>query len=185
MTKNTQHPKKSWLLNTSNKGKLYEFEQYFAEYGIAITATEIDLKEISADPLTVVVHKASQIGEEILVDDTSLDIEGAEVGVHVRWLFDHLSTLVGRKATLRVLLAYLKEGLVYIYEAKVDGTIVLPRGTDGFGFDPVFLPNGSEQTLAQAKPLTVNARAKVVEAFLKNQPLAILPSITEWDGPWQ
>jgi XTP/dITP diphosphohydrolase len=185
MTKNTNQPKKTWLLNTSNKGKLREFKQLFAEYDIAITSTEIDLKEISSDPLTVVVHKASQMGEEILVEDTSLDIEGAEVGIHVRSLLDHLSTYVGRKATQRVLLAYLKEGLVYVYEGKVDGTIVFPKGENGFGFDPVFLPDGSELTLAQAKPFAVNARAKVVEAFVKNHPTVITPSITQWDGPWQ
>lgn len=140
MAKNTTQQKKSWLLNTSNKGKLHEFEQYFAEYDITITSTEIDIKEIAADPLTVVVHKASQMGEEILVEDTSLDVEGAEVGINVRWLFDHLSTFVGQKASQRVLLAYLKAGFVYVYEAKVDGTIVLPRGNGGFGFDPIFCP---------------------------------------------
>lgn len=152
---------------------------------MTITSTEIDLKEISADPLTVVVHKASQIGEEILVEDTSLDIEGAEVGINVRWLLDHLSSFVGRTASQRVLLAYLKEGLVYVYEAKVDGVIVMPRGNGGFGFDPVFLPNGSEQTLAQAKPFAVNARAKVVEAFVKGPPLVVTPAIRYWNGPWQ
>lgn len=185
MTKNTKQPKKSWLLNTSNKGKLHEFKQLFAEYDIVIYSTEIDIKEISSDPLNVVVHKASQMGEEILVEDTSLEIEGAEVGIHVRWLLDHLSTFVGRKASQRVLLAYLKEGLVYVYEGRVDGTIVLPKGEGGFGFDSVFLPEGSELTLAQAKPYAVNARAKVVEAFIKNQALVIIPSITQWDGPWQ
>ncbi|MEI8365878.1 MAG: non-canonical purine NTP pyrophosphatase [Parachlamydiaceae bacterium] len=177
--------KKNWLLNTSNKGKLHEFRQYFAEYGMVITATEIDLKEISADPLTVVVHKASQMGEEILVEDTSLDIQGAEVGINVRWLFDHLPMFVDRKACWRVLLAYLKRNLIYVYEAKVEGTIVLPQGNGGFGFDPLFLPDGSEQTLAQAKPFAVNARAKVVEALIKNQPSIITSPITHWNGSWQ
>lgn len=185
MKENINQPKKSWRLNTSNKGKLLEFEQYFAEYGMTLTATEIDIKEIVADPLTVVVHKASQIGEEILVEDTSLDVEGAEVGINVRWLLDHLSTFVGQKASQRVLLAYLKKGLVYVYEAKVDGTIVLPRGSGGFGFDPIFLPNGSDETLAQAKPFAVNARAKVVEAFVKGPPSVVTPAMTHWNGPWQ
>lgn len=181
---NTQQ-KKSWLLNTSNPGKLLEFKRLFAKYDITIASTEIDLKEISADPLSVVVHKASQMGEEVLVEDTSLDVEGAEVGIHVRWLFDHLSTFVNRKACWRILLAYLKEGLVYVHEAKVDGTIVLPRGNQGFGFDPVFLPKGSELTLAQERPFHVNARAQAVEAFVKSPPPIVVAPITEWNGPWQ
>lgn len=185
MIKGTLHPKRSWLLNTSNKGKLREFEHYFAAHDITIQPTEIDLKEISADPLTVVVHKATQIGEEILVEDSSLDIEGAEVGINIRWLLDHLSKYNHRKASWRVLLAYLKSGQVYVWEARVEGTIVLPRGDGGFGFDPIFLPNGSEKTLAQEKPPAVNARAMVVEAFVSRPASYVVPAITGWDGPWQ
>lgn len=185
MTKNILQPKKTWLLNTSNKEKLREFQHYFAAYDILIESTEIDLKEISADPLTVVVHKATQIGEEILVEDSSLDIEGAEVGINIRWMLDHLSNYINRKATWRVLLAYLKADLVYVWEGKVEGTIVLSRGEGGFGFDPVFLPSGSEKTLAQDKPPVVNARTKAVEAFVKSPASFVVPAITEWDGPWQ
>ncbi len=177
--------KKTWTLNSSNQGKLHEFEQLFAKHGITLFSSTQDLKEIQADPITVVVHKASQMGEEILVEDTSLDIEGEEVGINVRWLLDHLPAFVGRKARWRALLAYLKKGSVYVYEGVVDGVIVPPRGKGGFGFDPVFLPNTSEQTLAEAKPSHVNARAKVVEALLQDKPIAVVPPIKRWDGPWQ
>lgn len=177
--------KNSWVLNTSNKGKLREFQEFFAKHGAELNASEVDLKEIDADPISVVVHKASQIGNEIIVEDTSLDIENADVGVNVRWLLDNLSTYSGRKAHWRVLLAYLKDGSVYVYEGKVDGTIVFPRGEGGFGFDPVFLPDGKSETLAQSKPSEVNARAKAVEALMQGKTAAILPPITKWDGNWQ
>jgi XTP/dITP diphosphohydrolase len=177
--------KKSWVLNTSNQGKLNEFQALFAKQGASLSASGTDLKEIDADPISVVVHKASQIGEEIVVEDTSLDIEGADVGVNVRWLLDHLSTYAGRKAHWKVLLAYRKGADVYVYEGKVDGTIVLPQGEGGFGFDPVFLPDGESLTLAEAKPDRVNARAIAVTALLQDQPIAILPLITDWKGGWQ
>jgi XTP/dITP diphosphohydrolase len=176
---------KYWTLNTSNKGKLSEFKRLFAQHGRVLHASEIDLKEIQADPISVVVHKASQIGAEILVEDTSLDIEDAKVGINVKWLFDHLPRYAGKKAHWRVLLAYLKEGFVYVYEGTVHGTIVLPRGEDGFGFDPVFLPDGTTKTLAQSKPPEVDARSKAVDALLADKPIAVLPPIVEWDGPWQ
>ena len=38
---------KTFALNTSNKGKLQEFQRLFSKYGAKLTATEIDLKEIS------------------------------------------------------------------------------------------------------------------------------------------
>lgn len=174
-----------WTLNTSNEGKLSEFQQLFQKYGYSLTSTKIDLDEIDSDPLTVVVHKASHIGENILIEDTSLDIEGADVGVNIRWLLNNLNTLEGRKATWRVLLAYRKDGQVFVYQGIVHGTIVQAKGTNGFGFDPVFLPNGQTETLAENKPDSVNARALAVEALIKNQPLAIKPVMTSWDGPWQ
>ena len=177
--------KRALILNTSSQGKLQEFKRLFSKYGVILESRRIDLDEIEADPLTVVVHKASQLGEEILVEDTSLDIEGAQVGIQVRWLLEDLSKHIGRKAQWRALLAYQKGGLIHVFEGKVNGAIVQPRGKHGFGFDPYFLPEGSASTLAEAKPDKVNARAKAVEALLQNQPLALLPLITHWVGPYQ
>ncbi len=176
---------KTFALNTSNQGKLREFQRLFSKHGAKLTATEIDLKEIKADPMTVVVHKASQVGDRVLVDDTSLDIEGADVGIDVRWLLHHLPEFAGRRAHWRVLLAYREGTWVYIFEGRIDGRIVEPRGKEGFGFDPVFLPDGSDLTLAQEKLDEVNARAKAVDALLTGKPIAQLPSITEWKGEWQ
>ena len=177
--------KKKWVLNTGNKGKLREFVSLFAKHGASLVAREIDVKEIQADPVSVVVHKAGQAGEEVLVEDTSLEIEGENVGINVRWMLEHLFSFIGRKAVWRVLLAYLKNHTVYVYEGKTEGMIVSPRGEGGFGFDPVFLPHGSKQTLAEAKPLQVDARAKAVSALFEQKPLIALPSITDWKGPWQ
>jgi XTP/dITP diphosphohydrolase len=174
-----------WLLNTSNPGKLKEFERLFAKHGAALKSTQIDLHEILADPVTVVVHKASQVGDGVLIEDTSLDVEGADVGVNVRWLLENLKDYEGRKAVWRALLAYQKNGLVYVYEGITTGTIVQPRGDEGFGFDPVFLPDGAEHTLAQQKSDAINARAKAVEALFEGSLLTTSPPLTNWEGTWQ
>jgi XTP/dITP diphosphohydrolase len=172
-------------LNTSNKGKLEEFQRLFAKYGITLDAQETDLPEIDADPVTVVVHKASQLQEGVIAEDTSLNIEGANVGINVRWLLENLPNHIGTKAEWRTLLAYKKGGLVYVFEGRVNGTIVQPRGTGGFGFDPFFLPDNAQQTLAESKPDSVNARAKAVEALVNGTPVAIFPPRASWTGPWQ
>lgn len=175
----------SWKLNTSNAGKYAEFKRLFAQYGHDIETTHFDLDEIDADPIQVVAHKASQLEENIIVEDTSLEVEGASVGINVRWLLDHLQDYEGHKATWTVLLAFQQDHQVYIYQGIVTGTIVAPKGNTGFGFDPVFLPDGAEATLAEAKPDEVNARAKAVEALISGDVWAIHPVITDWDGPWQ
>lgn len=179
------HSSITWKLNTSNRGKFEEFKRLFAQHDIDLLASHVDLHEIDADPITVVTHKASQLGENILIEDTSLEIEGAEVGVNVRWLMDHLPEYAGHKAYWKVLLAYHSGNIILIYQGTTSGTIVEPRGEGGFGFDPVFLPDGAEETLAQSKPDEFNARAKAVEAFVIGHLLTTRDAIENWDGPWQ
>ena len=54
-----------------------------------------------------------------------------------------------------------------------------------FSFDPIFEPEGSDKTLAEDKPDEVSARAKAVEAFVKDIPFAIVNPIFEWNGAYQ
>lgn len=166
-------------------GKFGEFKQLFAQYGSDLEATHFDLKEIDSDHVHVVAHKASQLGENIIVDDSSLEIEGAEVGINVRWLLDHLKDYVDHHALWVVLLAYHHGNEVYIFRGSVPGKIVYPRGTTGYGFDPVFLPDGCYETLAESKSDQYSARAKAVEALLKGEVWAKHPVIKNWEGPWQ
>ena len=174
-----------WILNTSNEGKMAEFRRLFNQYKIHLLQQNADLKEIDADPVAVVVYKASQMEEGVLVEDTSLDIEGANVGINIRWVLEHLSQHIGRKAEWRVLLAHQKQGKIYVYEGIVRGRIVEPRGEGGFGFDPFFIPEDSAYTLAESKPDKVNARAKAVEALIHDRPIKIESPMTLWNGPWQ
>lgn len=174
-----------WKLNTSNPGKLEEYQRIFSANGYSLVVTDIDLREIDADPISVIIHKASQMGDDVLVEDTSLDVEGSDVGVNVRWLLEHLSSLIGRRARWCVYLAYQRESVVFVYEGVVYGTIVEAKGSNGYGFDPVFLPDGSEETLGQNKPDAVNARWQAAQALFENTPCAVAPVLKEWDGPWQ
>ena len=133
----------------------------------------------------MVAHKAGRMDEHVLVEDTSLVIEGANIGVNVRWLIDRLPEYVGKKAVWEVLLAFRKGDQVYIYEGAVPGCIVAPRGKDEFGFDPVFMPEGAEKTLAEDKPNHYNARALAVQSLMNNKIFKIVPVINEWEGLWQ
>ena len=172
-------------INTSNVNKLKEFKQLFKAKGIDLHVSNKDLKEIIADPISVVVHKASQLEKNIIVEDTSLEIENEDVGINVRWLLDNLSKYTGKKAVWTVLLAYQKaDGMVYVYQGQIKGIIVLPKG-QGFGFDPVLKPEGSDFTLAESKPDVYNARAKAVLNFAKDKFISFQKPIVSWDGAWQ
>lgn len=177
--------KSEWNLNTSNIGKWQEFKKIFISHGIELIHSQIDLREIKADPLEVVAHKASQLSEGTLVEDTCLDVEGSDIGINVKWLINHLADFAGQQAVWIVFLAYRKGNEVVVFRGEVKGHIVEAKGSNGFGFDPYFLPLGSKETLAQSKPDQYNARVLVVEALIQNKPFARLEAIYEWDGAWQ
>ncbi len=172
-------------LNTSNPNKMKEFRTFFADEGLVLHESYQDIKEIKGTPLQVIVHKASTLGTNILVEDTSLDIPNEKIGINIRWLLDHVATLIGKKARWTVLLACQKEdGLVYVYKGNIDGHIVKAKG-NSFGFDPFFQPIGSTQTLAENKEKKYNARALAVKAFVENNYIAVEKPILNWQGPWQ
>ena len=55
-----------------------------------------------------------------------------------------------------------------VYEGRVDGTLTWPpRGTMGFGYDPVFVPRGREQTFAELAPEEKHAISHRADAFAK------------------
>ncbi|MXO90234.1 RdgB/HAM1 family non-canonical purine NTP pyrophosphatase [Pontixanthobacter aquaemixtae] len=55
-----------------------------------------------------------------------------------------------------------------VYEGRVDGSLTWPpRGTLGFGYDPVFVPAGREQTFAELDPAEKHAMSHRADAFAK------------------
>jgi XTP/dITP diphosphohydrolase len=166
-------------LNTSNKDKLAEYQRLGL---VGLKTTRIDLPEPNGTPDEVIASKATQAGEGVIVEDTSLDIEGADVGVNIRWMMDNLKHLTGRKAIFRTMLGVLIEDQVHIFTGEIHGTIVKPRG-NGFGFDNYFLPNHGDMTLGEEKPDRFNPRAIALKKFIEGDGYT-LPAL-HWEGEWQ
>ena len=58
------------------------------------------------------------------------------------------------------------DGHVEWFEGRVDGTLVWPpRGKNGFGYDPMFLPNGHEETFGEMDPAAKHAMSHRADAF--------------------
>ena len=78
-----------------------------------------------------------------------------------------------RKARFRCVIALVRAGkLLATFNGAADGTIVdRPRGSYGFGYDPIFVPNGFEQTFAELPAKVKNRishRAKAIRALAAN-----------------
>lgn len=177
-----------YIIYTSNKDKANEY----IRFGIPNLEVKenIDIKEVLGTPREVIIYKALEMPEGTIVEDTSLDVEGEQVGVKVRALIDKLleGNLEGRKATWRVLIGHHDDGKIHIYEGITEGKLTKPRG-EGFGFDPIFQPNESEKTLAELGKEKDNfsARRRAVENLLNNKSIEVVEvdTVPEWTGEYQ
>lgn len=69
---------------------------------------------------------------------------------NIRKVLNELNGISNRTARFRTVLSLILDGKEYLFEGRVEGTILsAKRGTDGFGYDPVFLPAGFSKTLAE------------------------------------
>ena len=58
--------------------------------------------------------------------------------------------ITNRKACFRTVIALVLDDQTYYFEGRIDGQITTePHGTEGFGYDPIFLPDGYTQTFAE------------------------------------
>ena len=124
-------------------------------------------------------------------DDTGLEVEalnGAPGVYSARYAGEHCSFAdnvnkllhemqgkTNRRACFKTVVALILDGEPHFFEGRVDGTIIeSPRGGEGFGYDPVFVPDGFNETFAEMSAEQKNkishrgrAMAKLIE-FLQN-----------------
>ena len=138
-------------------------EQLSRHLDYPISHTKVDVHEIqSLDLREVAEYKAKEaqkiVGGTVLVEDTSLIFHALKnlPGPLIKWFLTTLDNeglcrlLDGykdRNATAQVCFALCDGEAVTFFEAEQKGTITqTPRGGRGFGWDPIFIPDGSEKT---------------------------------------
>lgn len=177
-----------FTINTSNVGKKEDFKVIFNMLGFGIKEFSThDLPEIQSSELAVAVHKASQFPSDYLVEDSSLSVEGADIGINVKWLLDHLPQYIGRKAELTALIATRIDNFVFVYRGSVPGKLVSPRGPlrPGFTINRFFQADGSSKTLAENPRLETNPRYLAIRAMKLGDFYHCTQELVHWDGPWQ
>lgn len=152
-----------FVLVTGNRGKIAEAR---LALGADLEAVELDLPEIqSGDYLEVLRAKADEawrrLGRPLVVEEAGLDLAALNgfPGPLVKWMLQAVgaegiartaAALEDVRAAARCFLLYRNGDRDVVAEGRTEGTLVLPgRGTHGFGWDPVFLPEGSRLTFAE------------------------------------
>ena len=168
---------KKLVLATHNKGKIEEIKNLLAPYEIEIlSAVDMDLPEPEETENTFIgnatlkAKAAAEItGLPCLSDDSGLSVNAinGEPGVYsADWAgiprdFDKAMKLVHEKMGdaadksayfTSVLVIANPDGSVMTAEGRIDGQIVWPpKGTGGFGYDPMFMPEGETRTFGEMK----------------------------------
>jgi XTP/dITP diphosphohydrolase len=164
------------VLATRNRHKLEELRALLARDGLSPdrVAALPDGPEVVEDGRTFeenavkkAVAAALATGGWALADDSGLEVDalGGEPGVRsARYagegagdarnnakLLEALAGHVSRRARFRCVLALCRtDGVVHHVEGSCEGTILKkPRGAQGFGYDPLFLPDGFDRSFAE------------------------------------
>lgn len=147
---------------TSSDGKFREASRLSP---FPLERIAVDLPEPQGlDAAEIVRTKAAAAwevaGRPLIVEDTALELLalGGFPGPMVRWLIEAagadsiprmLEGFADRRAVARTALAFADGRELLVVDGVVPGTIVAPRGDRGFGWDPVFRPDGSQRTFAE------------------------------------
>lgn len=186
------------VIATNNAHKLEEIKAVVGDKFEILSLAELGcFEEIPEDSDTLegnALQKARYIyekyGVDVFADDTGLEVVALDgrPGVHtaryaypdrndteanVSKILDELKEKNDRRAQFRTVIALILKGEEHIFEGKVEGFIATERrGTDGFGYDPVFSPEDTGKTFAELGvdvKNTMSHRARAVQklcAFL-------------------
>lgn len=187
---------KTIILASRNPDKIKELRDTLSGYNIELKSA-LDfpaLREVEENESTLegnALKKARYVYEETgmpaLADDTGLEVDALDgrPGVYsaryageeatytenLEKLLDELAgiELIDRGAQFRTVAAFVSNNGVHTFEGICRGTILEePLGTGGFGYDPVFRPDGYEESFAQLSPKQkhlISHRGRAIQKF--------------------
>ena len=160
---------------TNNAHKLSEIRAILAGQYEVLSLNEIDCfgdipetaDTLEGNALLKAQFVYTNYGYDCFADDTGLEVEalGGAPGVYsaryaggeghdseanMRKLLQDLEGVENRQARFRTVFALIVNGKEHLFEGIVNGTILkVRRGTSGFGYDPIFMPDGYNKTFAE------------------------------------
>ncbi|NCB19140.1 MAG: RdgB/HAM1 family non-canonical purine NTP pyrophosphatase [Bacteroidia bacterium] len=159
---------------TSNQHKLQEASDILEPFATLVIPAQLGIhEEIPEEGETLeqnALYKANYIygktGKNCFADDTGLEAEalggapgvysaryaGAEcnAAANMHKLLNELKGHANQKARFRTVVALVLDGKSYFFEGVLNGSITQnAKGSNGFGYDPVFVPQGYTKTLAE------------------------------------
>jgi XTP/dITP diphosphohydrolase len=187
-------PRTKLVVATHNPGKAKELAEILENRFPLVTAGELGLPEpeetegtFAGNALLKARAAAHASGLVALADDSGLSVAAldGQPGIYsARWAgpakdFGLAMAKVEERVdesgssdrtawfTCALALAW-PDGPAVVVEGRVDGTLTFPpRGTKGFGYDPIFVPEGHAETFGELEPAAKDAMSHRARAFAK------------------
>jgi XTP/dITP diphosphohydrolase len=165
---------KKIVFATNNKHKLQEIKELLKNDFEIISLKELGFKGDIPETGKTLKENASQkahfinerYGVNCFADDTGLEVEalngapgvysaryageGCSYEDNVNKLLKALEGIENRAASFKTVISLILDGQEYFFEGEVKGMITKEKhGEGGFGYDPIFLPDGYDQTFAE------------------------------------
>ncbi len=162
------------IFATNNKHKIDELKEVVGSKFELLTLREAGIDQEIPEPYDTLEENASEKSKTIyqltgincFADDTGLEVDAlnGEPGVNsaryagdersfeknTEKLLQNLAGETNRKARFRSVISLVLDGYEYLFEGICPGQIAEhPRGKMGFGYDPVFVPDGESRTFAE------------------------------------
>ncbi len=182
------------VIATHNPGKARELAEILEGRFDLVSAGELSLPDPDENETTFAGNAllkaraaAQASGQVALADDSGLSVaalDGAPGIYSARWAgptkdFGQAMAKVEQRLeaaesrdfstwfTCALTVAW-PDGPAVVVEGRIDGTLTFPpRGTRGFGYDPIFLPQGQELTFGELEPAIKDAMSHRARAFAK------------------
>ncbi len=177
---------------SNNKHKIKEINDLLGSDFHLLSLADIKMEEdipeneatLEGNALAKARYIHSATGLDVFADDTGLEVDylDGQPGVHsARFAgpgkdsganIDKLLMLLGntgtRRARFRTVIALVYQGREFLFEGTVNGTIINEKkGSEGFGYDPVFIPDGYDVTFAEMSLAEKNKISHRASAFRK------------------
>ena len=165
---------KKLVFATNNTHKLAEAKAILEPEFQIVSLSELNFHEDIAETADTLEGNAlikaeyihSKFGLDCFADDTGLEVKalnGAPGVLSARYagenhdaqrnmakVLDLLGETTNREACFRTVIALILGGKVSLFEGKIDGSITMkPSGKSGFGYDPIFIPDGYYSSFAE------------------------------------
>lgn len=189
------------IFATNNAHKLSEVSQILGDAFILKTPRECGITEdipeeqptLQGNALQKARYIHERTGSNCFADDTGLEVAaldgapgvysaryagtGCDFAANMSLLLRNMEGQADRRARFRTVVALILNDREYLFEGEVQGVITeQAAGSGGFGYDPIFIPDGYDRTFAELDIEVKNRishRAKAVEKlaeFLKTHP---------------